>query len=135
MPATMPNKRASRRRRPAKRAAARRKAGAATRGKVVRGWRSVQPLLQRWRRSAATIEVHLRRPRVIDAVPIDFLRGEVVPHGPAGSRGEPTSRFRGRLIFFTRDDITVRRSSGAILVVDNYEIAALSGGHWRFIPS
>ena len=40
----------------------------------------------------------------------------------------PAVKFRGQLIFFTKDDVTIRRPSGAILVIDNYEIAALSDG-------
>jgi len=36
------------------------------------------------------------------------------------------------LIFFTKDDVTVRRPPGAILVIDSYEIAAISDGKTRF---
>jgi len=36
------------------------------------------------------------------------------------------------LIYFTEDDVTIRRSSGAILVIDSYEIATISDGKTRF---
>ena len=41
--------------------------------------------------------------------------------------GHPTNKFLGQLIFFTGSDVTIRRPSGAILVIDNYEIVALTG--------
>lgn len=73
--------------------------------------------------------MELKRPRAIDAVPIDFLRGEPVERGgPAGRK------FQGRLLYFTGTYVTIRRPTGAILVVDNYEIAALSDSHWRLEP-
>jgi hypothetical protein len=49
--------------------------------------------------------------------------------------GTPTDRFRGQVVYFTNVDVTVRRSSGAILVIDNYEIAAMSDGKKRFEPA
>jgi hypothetical protein len=98
--------------------------------RIIRSWRKAQTLLKRWRSAAANLHVELKHPRVIDVVPIDFLRGE-----PAEQAGEPTTRFRGRLIFFTADDITIRRPSGAILVIDLYEIAALSDGKTCIEPA
>ncbi len=66
---------------------------------------------------------------MIDVVPIDFVSGE-----PVERARTPTHRFRGQVVYFTNADVTVRRRSGAILVIDNYEIAALSDGKKRFEP-
>ena len=100
------------------------------RPRVIRTWSKARAQLKRWRCDAANLHVELKRPRVIDVVPIDFLRGE-----PVEQVGEPTTKFRGRLIFHTGDDITIRRPSGAILVIDLYEIAALSDGKTRVEPA
>lgn len=75
------------------------------------------------------VQVELRQRRVIDVVRIDFASGE-----PVDLRETPTQRFPGQLIYFTNDDVTVRRPSGAILVIDNYEIVAISDGRTRFEP-
>ncbi len=75
------------------------------------------------------MQVELKRPRAIDVVPIDFLRGE-----PAEQPGQAQQKFRGQLIYFTAADVTIRRPSGAILVIDNYEITALSAGNSRIEP-
>ena len=61
-----------------------------------------------------------------EIVPIDFLRGK-----PAEGVGTPKCKFQGRLIYFTDADVTMRRPSGAILVIDNYQIAALANGKTR----
>ena len=95
--------------------------------KTVRSWKQAQALVEQWRRDLANINVELKRPRVIDVVPIDFVSGELVER-----EGAPTNRFRGQVVYFTNADVTVRRSSGAILVIDNYEIAAMSDGERRF---
>ncbi len=97
--------------------------------KTIRSWKQAKLLLERWRRELANVNIELRRPRVIDVVPIDFVSGE-----PVERAGTPTDRFRGQVVYFTNVDVTVRRPSGAILVVDNYEIAALSDGKKRFEP-
>ncbi len=97
--------------------------------KTVRSWKQAKALLERWRRDLATVDVDLKRPRVIDVVPIDFISGE-----PVEREGTPTNRFRGQVVYFTNADVTVRRSSGAILVIDNYEIAAMSDGKKCFEP-
>jgi len=97
--------------------------------KTVRSWKQARALLEQWRRDLANINVELKRPRVIDVVPIDFVSGELVER-----EGTPTNRFRGQVVYFTNADVTVRRSSGAILVIDNYEIAAISDGKKRFEP-
>ncbi len=88
-----------------------------------------RPLLERWRRNCSRIQVELKRPRAIDVVPIDFLRGE-----PAEHAGPARRKFEGRLIYYTSADVTIRRPSGAILVADHYEIAALSDGKTRLEP-
>jgi hypothetical protein len=98
--------------------------------KTVRRWQQAKALLEQWRRDLANINVELKRPRVIDVVPIDVVSGELV-----GREGAPTNRFRGQVAYFTNADVTVRHSSGAILVIDNYEIAALSVRQKRFEPA
>jgi|GEM_PF-2434224 len=95
--------------------------------RVIRSWKEAKPLLGGWRKKLTNLHVELKRSRVIDAVSVDFLRDE-----PPERQGEPTQKFRGQLIFFTKDDVTIRRPSGAILVIDNYEIAAISDGKTRF---
>ena len=100
------------------------------RGKTVHSWKQARQLVERWRRNLATLQVVLKRPRVIDVVPIDFVGGESVER-----EGKPTSRFRGQLIYFSKDDVTIRRASGAILVIDTYEIVAISDGKIRFEPT
>jgi hypothetical protein len=100
------------------------------RGKTVHSWKQARRLVERWRRNLATLQVELKRPRVIDVVPIDFVGGE-----PVEREGKPTSRFRGQLIFFTKDDVTIRRPSGAILVIDKYEVVVISDGKIRFEPT
>lgn len=87
-------------------------------------------LLERWRKNLLTVEVELKQPRVIDVLPLDFVSGE-----PVQRKGESTRRFRGQVIYFTPDDIAVRRPSGAILVIDTYEIVAISDGKSRFEPA
>ena len=97
--------------------------------KTIRGWKQAKLLLERWRRELVSINVELKRPRVINVVPIDFVSGE-----PVEREGNPTNRFRGQVVYFTNVDVTVRRPSGAILVIDSYEIAAMSDGKNRFEP-
>ncbi len=95
--------------------------------RVIRTWKEAQRLLERWRKKLTNLQVELKRPRVIDVVPVDFLRDEVPER-----QGEPRQKFRGQLIFFTKDDVTIRRPSGAIVLIDNYEIAGISDGKTRF---
>ncbi|HJY86952.1 MAG TPA: hypothetical protein VKE24_08960 [Candidatus Acidoferrales bacterium] len=97
--------------------------------RIVRSWAQGRVLLERWRRNLVPIHVELKQPRAIDAVPVDFLRGE-----PVERTGLARRKFQGRLVYFTSADVTIRRPSGAILVVDNYEIAALSDSHSRLEP-
>jgi len=97
--------------------------------RTIRSWKQANPLLERWRKNLTTVAVELKQPRVIDVVPIDFLRGE-----PVVRAGQPKQTFQGKLIYFTNADVTLRRPSGAILVVDNYEIVAISNKKTRFEP-
>jgi len=99
------------------------------RRKTIQSWKRAKPLLERWRKNLTPLAVELKQPRVIDVVPIDFVSGE-----PVERRGKPTKRFRGQLIYFTNADMTMRRSSGAILVIDRYEVVAISDGKTRFEP-
>ena len=97
--------------------------------RTVRGWREATGLLNRWRKDLKTLTIELKQPRVIDVAPIDFVSGE-----PVEREGKPTKKFRGHLIYFTNDDVTVRRPSGPILVIDRYEVVAISDGNARFEP-
>ena len=97
--------------------------------KTIRNWRQGRAQLDRWRRKLTTVRVRLKRPRVIDVVPIDFVGGE-----PVERAGKPSRTFRGKVIYSTDADVTIRRPSGAILVVDTYELVAVSDGKTRFEP-
>lgn len=98
-------------------------------GKTVRGWHKATGILNRWRNDLKTLTIELKQPRVIDVVPIDFVSGE-----PVEREGKPTKEFRGQLIYITNADLTIRRPSGAILVIDRYEVVAISDGKTRFAP-
>ena len=98
-------------------------------GKAVHGWREARLLLECWRKDLKTLTVELKQPRVIDVVPIDFVSGELVER-----EGKPTKRLRGQIIYLTNADVTLRRPSGAILVIDRYEVVAISDGKTRFEP-
>ena len=97
--------------------------------RVIHSRKQARVLFERWRKKLIQVQVELQRPRVIDATPIDFVSGE-----PVEQAGTPKRRFRGQLIYFTSADVTIRRPSGAILVIDNYEIVAVSDGKTRFEP-
>jgi hypothetical protein len=99
------------------------------RRKRIQSWKGAKPLLERWRKSLTTVAVELRQPRVVDMASFDLVGGE-----PVGRKEKPTQMFRGQLIYFTNDDVTIRRPSGAVLVVDNYEIVAISDGKARLEP-
>jgi hypothetical protein len=98
-----------------------------TKKRVVRNWREARALLERWRKNLINVEVELKQPRVTDVVPVDLLREEAVE-----SEREPKQKFRGQVIYFTRADVTIRRPSGAILVIDTYELVAISDAKTRF---
>src|SRR5260370_42603864 len=95
--------------------------------KTIHSWKQAKELLEQWRRDLANVNVELKRPRIIDVVPIDFVSGE-----PVEREGIPTDRLRGQVVYFTNADVTVRRPSGAILVIDNYEIISMSDAKRRF---
>jgi hypothetical protein len=97
--------------------------------KTIHNWKSAGPLLEHWRKDLSTLTVELKQPRVINTVPIDFVSGE-----PLEREGTPTKRFRGKLIYITNADLTIRRPSGAILVIDRYEVIAISDGKTRLEP-
>ncbi len=99
------------------------------RKKTIHSWKSAKPFLEHWRKDLKTLTVELKQPRVIDTVPIDFVSGE-----PVEREGKPRTTFRGQLIYLTNADLTLRRPSGAILVVDRYEVIAVSDGKTRFEP-
>ena len=48
--------------------------------------------------------------------------------------GTPTNKIRGQLLYLTNADLTIRRPSGAILVIDRYEVVAISDEKTRFEP-
>lgn len=97
--------------------------------KTISSWKQAKVLLEQWRRDLTNVSLELKRPRVIGVVPIEFVSGE-----PVEREGTPTNRFRGQVVYFTNADVTVRLPSGAILVIDNYEIIAMSAGKKRFEP-
>jgi len=97
--------------------------------RVIKSRKQARVLLEQWRRKLIQVQVELKRPRVFDVTPIDFVKGE-----PVERAGPPEQRFRGQLIYFTSADVTIRRPPGAILVIDNYEIVAVSDGKTRFEP-
>ncbi len=97
--------------------------------KTIRSWREATGLLNPWRKDLRTLTIELKQPRVIDVAPIDFVSGE-----PVEREGKPTKEFRGQLIYISNTDLTMRRASGAILVIDRYEVVAISDGKTRFEP-
>lgn len=97
--------------------------------RTIRGWRKGRARLEQWRRNLTTVSVTLKSPRAIDVTPVDFISGE-----PLAGRGQAKKKFTGKLIHFTPDDATVRRPSGALLVIDTYEIASLAAGGTRILP-
>ena len=62
--------------------------------RTICSWKQAKPLLERWRRELANIKVELKRARVIDVVPIDFvsvenLSNEKEPHKSIRRAGRP----------------------------------------------
>jgi hypothetical protein len=60
---------------------------------------------------------------------------EFVSGKPLQPEAEPRRQFRGQVIYMTRADVTVRRRSGAIVVIDQYEIVAISDSKTRLEQS
>jgi hypothetical protein len=99
------------------------------RRKTIQSWKGATPRLECWRKDLKTLTVELKQPRVIDVVPTDFVSGE-----PVEREGTPTNKFRGQLLYLTNADLTIRRPSGAIMVIDRYEVVAISDEKTRFEP-
>ena len=97
--------------------------------RTVHGWKKARPVLEAWRKKLASLQVALQQPRAIDIVPVDFISGE-----PVARQGPPKKKFRAQLIYLTGDDATMRRPSGALLVIDTYELESLSDGKTRILP-
>lgn len=100
------------------------------RRKRIQSWKGAKPLLERWRKNLASVRVELKQPRAIALAPIDFVSGE-----PVEREGTATKTFRGQLIYFTNADPAIWRPSEAILVIDRYEVVAISDGKTRFEPN
>lgn len=97
--------------------------------RTIKGWAKARKTLEHWRRELTDVQVALKRPRVIEMIPVDFTTGE-----PVFRKGAPRKSFKGKLIFVTEDDVTLRRPSGALLVIDTYELASLSDRRTRVVP-
>lgn len=95
----------------------------------VEGWTKARPILEAWRKQLTELRVVLKAPRAVDITPIDFVAGE-----PVAPTGKPRKTFRAQLIFFTKDDATLRRPSGAVLVLDTYELESLADRNTRVRP-
>lgn len=85
-------------------------------------WKFERLLLDRWRRELTEVDIELKRPKVVDPLLADSASGE-----PVDGEGV-VKRFRGQIIYFTDEAVTVRRPCGAILVLDNAEVLDLSDG-------
>jgi hypothetical protein len=94
--------------------------------KTVDGWKEARPLLDQWRRDLTEVDFELKQSRVIDPVSTDCASGECI-EGVVRA----TNQFRGQIVYFTDTDVTVRRPSGAMLVLNNCEITAVSDGKIR----
>ena len=94
--------------------------------KLVNGWKQARPLLEQWRRELSEVDVQLKQPRVVDPLLPDSASGEPIENGGA------VGRFRGEVVYFTDEDAMVRLPSGAMVVLDKNEIAAMSDGKNRF---
>jgi len=62
--------------------------------RVIQSRERAQALFEGWRKKLTNLQIELKRPRIIDVVPADFLRDEVPER-----QGQPTQKFRGQLIF------------------------------------
>jgi hypothetical protein len=95
--------------------------------KTVDGWKEARPLLEQWRRDLSEVNFELKQPRIIDPVSIDSASGESIER-----EGSTANRFRGQVLYITDLDLTVRRPSGAMLIIGNNEIVSVSDGKIRF---
>src|ERR1700674_1706627 len=89
--------------------------------KALEGWKEARPLLEQWRRELVEVDFELKQSRVFAAVLTSSAWRETIEANTA-------HRIRGQVGSFTDTEVTVRRPSGAMLVLDNNEIAAGSDG-------
>ena len=87
-----------------------------------------------WSRSFDNSFVRTQRGSALSQLKSHASRFDFVSGEPLEREGKPTKRFRGQLIYFTNADLTIRRPSEAILVIDRYEVVAISEGKARFEP-
>ena len=85
-------------------------------------WKLGRLLLDRWRRDQSEVNIELKRPTAIDPMLAESASGEPVDGNGA------VKQLCGQVIYVTDDAVTVRRPSGAILVLDNDQILNVSGG-------
>ena len=97
--------------------------------RTVKDWTKARRVLEGWRKKLTDLQVVLKSPRTVDITPIDFAVGE-----PVEKKSVPRKKFKAKLIFFTRDDATLRRPSGAVLVIDTYELESLADRKTRVVP-
>ena len=58
-----------------------------TKRTIIRSWKQAHTLLERWRRELASVEVTLKRPRVVGVVPLDFVSGDSRANRQTSSAG------------------------------------------------
>lgn len=97
--------------------------------RTVEGWKKARPVLEAWRQKLTDVRVLLKNPRAVDITPIDFATGE-----PVAAHQALKKKFKAKLIFFTKDDATLRRPSGAVLMLDTYELESLTDGKTCVLP-
>jgi hypothetical protein len=85
-------------------------------------WKLGRLLLDRWRRELTEVDIELKRPKIINPLLADSASGE-----PLDGEGS-VKRFRGQVIYFTDEAVTVRRPCGMILALENGEIRDVSDG-------
>ncbi len=87
---------------------------------TIQSWKQAKAVLDRWRKNLVNLQVELKHPRVIGVAPIDFMSRE-----PAEREGIRRKKFRRQLIYSKDADLTIRRLSDAILVVEDLRPQAL----------
>jgi hypothetical protein len=85
-------------------------------------WKLGRLLLDRWRRELTEVDIELKRAKIINPLLANSASGE-----PLDGEGA-VKRFRGQVIYFTDEAVTVRRACGMILVLENDEIRDVSDG-------
>ena len=90
--------------------------------KLVDRWKQARPLMEQWRRDLTEVDIELKQPKLIDPLLANTASGEQID-------GEGMAKqFRAEVIYVTDADVTVRRSVGAILVLEKDEIVAMTDG-------